>query len=296
MRRRLKHHSSNMTSSRIVLINAYFGKLPFWFPAFLLSCRYNPDILWYIFSDNDAPPRCPENVKFIKFDLMAFNRLASQKLAMDVNIQPSFAYKIVDSKPMYGKIFEEYLSDFDFWGYCDVDIIWGNLRKFLDQQMLENYDIITTRVGKVAGHLCVFRNIPEANLLSLNVPNLAAVVQDKELQRVDECHFSPYLQQYVKQDWRTKLAQIFSKSQPKKLRVYWEKSLTTPGKYQYIMDDNPERGFRWIKGATYNEKGEEVMYLHFHILKKESLKHINFGYMDSPEEIVVTKSQILMVK
>jgi hypothetical protein len=38
--------------SKIALIIAYMGNFPWYFPYFLHSCRYNPDIDFLIFTDN----------------------------------------------------------------------------------------------------------------------------------------------------------------------------------------------------------------------------------------------------
>ena len=37
-------------------------------------------------------------------------------------------YKLCDFKPAYGFIFGEYLKEYDYWGHCDIDIVWGDLR------------------------------------------------------------------------------------------------------------------------------------------------------------------------
>ena len=58
-----------------------------------------------------------------------------QKMALDINIQKP--YKLCDFKPAYGKIFEDYLEAYDFWVHCDLDIRWGDIRKFIPEKVLE---------------------------------------------------------------------------------------------------------------------------------------------------------------
>jgi hypothetical protein len=48
------------------------------------------------------------------------------------------------------------LKEYDFWGFCDVDLIWGNLAHFITHDVLKNYDRIYSR-----GHLELFRNLPK---------------------------------------------------------------------------------------------------------------------------------------
>ncbi len=81
------------------------------------------------------------------------------------------AYKIVDYKPLYGCIFHEYLKDYSHWGYCDSDVIFGDLSKFLTDARLNTYDRIYQH-----GHLCIYKNEhninyrwkTEHNLISYN--------------------------------------------------------------------------------------------------------------------------------
>ena len=62
---------------------------------------------------------------------------------------------------LYGIIFADYLKDYDFWGFCDIDLILGDLSEFITNERLEKYD----RIG-IRGHLTLIRNIPEINSLS----------------------------------------------------------------------------------------------------------------------------------
>jgi len=67
-------------------------------------------------------------------------------------------YKICDFRPAFGLIFEEYLQDYDFWGHCDFDMIFGDLRKYFTEELLNSYDKILP-----LGHLSLYRNNLENN-------------------------------------------------------------------------------------------------------------------------------------
>ncbi|RXM50152.1 DUF6625 family protein [Chryseobacterium sp. CH1] len=123
--------------TRIALINCYFGKKwPSYFNHFLFSCKYNSDVDFLIFTNLEAPFQIA-NVHFIKInDLSEFSKIASEKLNLSINILDG--YKLCDFKPAYGLIFQEYLKNYDFWGYCDIDIIFGNIRYFLTEKILKN--------------------------------------------------------------------------------------------------------------------------------------------------------------
>jgi hypothetical protein len=67
-------------------------------------------------------------------------------------------YKLCDYKPTYGYVFADYISQYDYWGYCDVDMIFGNLRHFLTEDIIGRYD----KYYKL-GHLTLFHNDSENN-------------------------------------------------------------------------------------------------------------------------------------
>ena len=67
-------------------------------------------------------------------------------------------YKICDYRPAFGTIFSEYLHNSKYWGFCDLDMLFGNLDKYLSDPIADKYDAIYNH-----GHLTLMRNIPEVN-------------------------------------------------------------------------------------------------------------------------------------
>jgi hypothetical protein len=121
----------------------------------LNSCACNPTVDWLVFTDqelNDAP----QNVHLIKTSLEEIHRLARNKLGLPIILKHPF--KICDFRPAFGVIFKDYLKDYDFWGHCDFDMIFGDVRKFITNDILEAYDKVLR-----LGHLSLYRNTPEVN-------------------------------------------------------------------------------------------------------------------------------------
>lgn len=139
----------------IVLINCYFGQYPDYFNLFLDSCRSNPTINYLFFTDNEVM-NAPENVIFIRTTFEEIKKKIQD--AFDFKISLDAPYKLCDYKPAYGYVFANYISQYDYWGYCDVDMIFGNLRHFLTEDILGRYD----KYYKL-GHLTLFRNNAENN-------------------------------------------------------------------------------------------------------------------------------------
>jgi len=146
-----------MNQFSFVLINFWQGSYPWYFPYFLHSCRYNSDIDFLIFTDNrDENLNVPTNVKIIPYSLKQFKAEAAKALEFEVAVESG--YKLCDFKPAYGQIFYEYIKDYDFWGYCDVDVIFGNIRSFMTDELLSEYDIISARHDYLTGCFALYRN------------------------------------------------------------------------------------------------------------------------------------------
>lgn len=140
----------------ICYIVPYFGKLPSGFQLWLMSCKMNPTIDWLIFTDDKTEYDYPENVKvnYCTFDDI---RKRFQK-HFDFPIVLDRGWKLCDYKLTYGEMFEPELKGYDFWGHCDVDLIWGDIRKYYTDEILDNYD----KIGFLA-HSTLYRNTPEVN-------------------------------------------------------------------------------------------------------------------------------------
>ena len=121
----------------ICLIIPYFGKFKNYFPLFLESCRYNPSIDWLVFTDIKEEYLWPDNVKKITMSFEQFAGLVQNNF--EYNIALDRPYKLCDFKPAYGEILRDYLRRYDFWGHCDCDLIFGNIRKFITDEVLENH-------------------------------------------------------------------------------------------------------------------------------------------------------------
>lgn len=143
---------------RICIVIPYFGKFPNYFPRFLRSCATNPDIHWLIFTDNDENYCYPGNVRKIHITLSELAELVQKSFSFPVSLHTP--YKLCDFRPAYGAIFAEFLKGYDFWGYCDVDLIFGDIRKFVNNTLLSRYD----KIG-LMGHLSLYRNQPDINEL-----------------------------------------------------------------------------------------------------------------------------------
>jgi len=148
-----------MNSVPIALLTCWQGNYPWYLPYFLNSCSYNISVAFFIFTDNqDNLIHLPANVKIIPYSIEQFKTDASKVLGIEVAIESG--YKLCDFKPAYGFIFSDWIKDYDFWGYCDVDVIFGNIRSFMTDELLNEYDIISARHDYLTGCFALYRNNP----------------------------------------------------------------------------------------------------------------------------------------
>ncbi len=142
---------------RILIICCWFGPYPNYFGVWSKSVGCNSTIDFLIVGDNPLPSNSPSNLLFLPLSLEKLQSLIRERLACKeaVLMHP---YKCCDYKPMYGTIFADELTGYDFWGHCDLDLVFGNLRDFLTEERFANYDKLYSQ-----GHLSVYRNTPEVN-------------------------------------------------------------------------------------------------------------------------------------
>jgi len=139
------------------MITCWLGNYPWYFPYFLHSCRYNPTVDFLIFTDNqDTSIPLPPNIKIIPYSIEQFKTDAAKALGFEVAVESG--YKLCDFKPAYGCIFHDYIKDYDFWGYCDMDVIFGNIRSFMTDELLNEQDIISARHDYLTGCFALYRN------------------------------------------------------------------------------------------------------------------------------------------
>lgn len=258
---------NNVPLKKIIIIIPYFGKWPEWFPLYLESCLYNPTINWLFYTDCNIPTYRGRNIEFKE---MSFNEYISQiEDKLDIRIKKKFPFKLCDLKPAYGLIHQLDTRGYDYFGFGDIDVIYGDLRKFLTPKVL-TYNVVSTLPDRISGHFSIFKN-------NTNLTSAFQKIKDWKLLMSDEKHLS-IDEKYFSDVFLGSRIVIGSKKYPLWLRKLY--SLTTPYRpclfkefYTTILDD-----FRWIDGSLdhpetwYWKKGKltnikdgdrEFMYLHF---------------------------------
>lgn len=272
-----------MAHNRLCVIGVFFGKLPNYFKLWLKSCEYNKDIDFLLFTDQMVE-NLPLNFKLFPYSLNEIRERASKVVGFTVELER--AYKLCDYRPIYGYIFEEYLSEYDYWAHCDFDMIFGDIRIFCEKYKIEKYDRFLP-----FGHLSFYRNskqVSDRYMLPAKGFDYRDVFSSKENFIFDEepgvnyiykCNDFPFFDKKIMMD-----IQRYHRRFTQGTLTVAQDDVVTNYKYQV---------FFWSKGKTYRayyNKGaivlEECMYIHF---KKRPDFTVDFD-VDEVNEFYITNN------
>ena len=187
---------------RICIVTPWFGRWPAWMPLFLLSCRFNPTINWLIPSDQEAPPDLPPNVMMTRQSLADYrDRIAS---VIGEPLVWTDGYKLCDCKPLLGAVHERELEGFDYWGFGDIDVVYGDVRAFLPEYAL-NYDTISAHDDCLSGHLCLVANTPQLREAYRRIWCWRSAISDAGPRSFDETHFTRLFLPRGRMRWRDRI-------------------------------------------------------------------------------------------
>ncbi len=176
------------TLPTICFVIPYFGQWPFWFPLFLASCRANPSINWLLYTDCGLPDDLPGNVRIVETSFAAYcERIAK---TLNIDFRPGNPYKLCDLKPALGYLHQSELAAFDFWAFGDIDLVYGDLRRYFTSERLATHDLYSTHRRRVSGHCCLLRNTAPMREAFMRVRNWQALLSSPEHVAFDESAFS----------------------------------------------------------------------------------------------------------
>lgn len=264
----------SLPQPRLCVVVCYIGPWPNYFPLYLHSCAHNPTVDFLLLSDQAAPGHLPPNVRVEPMTLPAFNQLATAKLGLPVQVAEPF--KLCDFKAAYGHIFEDYLEGYDFWVLGDIDLVYGCIPAFWNQETLRDVEILSSRHEFLTGHGTVFRNVPRINRLYQQSPDHARVFQSTAFFSFSECnklwrHFS---NGGTVDDHTPEVQSMTHLTQ----RLASEGSLRLESCF-HIREEGDLQAQRWAMDwdegrLTFHGTGEELLYFHFHNYKHRWLYHI----------------------
>jgi hypothetical protein len=138
----------------ILVISVHMGIITREFIRLTLeSMKFNSKIDFAIYNIlDDADPQSHENKRIPKlikkigahnvhYKVLTYGEFSTrvqQRLGIQVSFNQTWYYKVCDYKPTFGLLFPELFerrirkhhTPYKFWGYGDIDLIWGNSNHF----------------------------------------------------------------------------------------------------------------------------------------------------------------------
>jgi hypothetical protein len=256
----------NFGKAQIALIVVYVGDLPYWSELFFESVRRNQGVDVILICDRRPRVAVPQNVYVIRCDKQAIiHRLNRLGLVIKHDVG---GHKLCDFRPFFGNIFADELKQYRFWGFCDIDMMFGDLDKLLNQEFLNETDVFTACNTHVAGHFTVLRNVSRVNDICFQIPEWQTLLLKRNNCMIDEQQFFVAI---MNNTWCRVV-------RPQALDVELASAFCRFGiTYDFegrvsFLGGNPATLVRWIDGKVYvsvEGRGEsEALYVHFMGLKR----------------------------
>ncbi|MGE8503429.1 MAG: DUF6625 family protein [Pseudomonas sp.] len=258
-------------SSSLVFVIPYFGRWPFWMPYFLRSCASNPDIDWLLYSDCGKPFNLPANVRYRQISFSEYCAFVSERLS--INFAPEQPYKLCDLKPALGHIHESDIAPYDFWGFSDLDLIYGDLRRYFNEQRLAQFDFFSTHERRVSGHLCLMRNAEKMRRAFLKTKNYLPRLCEQQHYALDEGAFSKLFIRH--KNFPDPLFHFMAQFNTWRRRALFEELFSTPNAGKPWVDgsfDFPSTWF-WREGVVTNNLTGARSFPYFHFLGWKTFWH-----------------------
>jgi LmbE family N-acetylglucosaminyl deacetylase len=133
-----------------VMITPYFGQLPEWFDKFQVPNGYD----W-----------------LLDTNIESFKARVKNKLGIDYPGEIGTG-KVWDYRPALGLLYEDEIKhyNFDFWGHCDLDMVFGDVNKWFDDETMSNLDIWSNHHEYICGPWTLYRNSERVNKLFMEYP------------------------------------------------------------------------------------------------------------------------------
>lgn len=267
--------SDRRQEPKIIILMPYFGKWPFWIKLFIESCRKNPTIDWYFLSDCGYLDCFPENVKYHEVSFQEYKGLISSRLSIKFN--PDNPYKICDIRPAFGFIHKDLIKGYEFWGFGDLDLVYGDLRSLYTRDYLSKYDLYSNHATRISGHLCLIRNTEKMRNVFRKMSEWEKKFSNPTHMALDERAFSKLFVKH--KNLPNSIRKILRYINPLSRRSDFIESYSTPngciawhdGSYKF-----PTKWY-WTDGVISNNLNNDIFYPYFHfaIWKKDNWKSVD---------------------
>ena len=145
---------------KIILFMAYFGKPPAYFPIWMKASAYNDTIDFLLITDcrEIKEKTSVPNIRVRQMDFVTFKDKVQSRFPFQIKMHDYG--RVSQFRPAFGYIFPEEIKGYDFWGFIECDLIPGDIRAFLTDEVLQKHE----KFFKL-GHFQLYQNTDRLNTL-----------------------------------------------------------------------------------------------------------------------------------
>ena len=271
--------------SSIALLIPYFGKFPEWSDLYFETLKRNSTVDFIFYTDCEIEKYAAPNIKYKKISFKNYINWVNTKL--DVSFKPASPYKLCDLRPWYGTIHIKDFEGYDFYGWTDMDLFFGNIREFYTEDILKRFDVISAHEVRISGHLAIFRNNKYNRYKWRKIYDWRRKLSHPEFVGIDEHGITNAYTMTVfdkfNEKFGTNINNIFTKALKvwKKRKLYLKEQYTTPFTHIPWLDNtiNSQHPDVWYykDGTVTNSRdiGRSFIYIHFMNFKNSRYRHDN---------------------
>jgi len=265
---------------KIIILIPYYGKFPEWSNLFFETLKRNNTIDFYFFTDCEIEKYNASNIQYKKISLENYIKLINTKL--DFVFKTVNAYKLCDLRPLFGYIHNDIIRNYDFYGWSDMDILFGDIRQFYTDEILKKYDVISSHAVRISGHFALFRNTSKNINMYKKIYQWKDALQKKEFVGIDEHGLTnaytltvfDKINQKFKLNINNFITRFFSNL--KKHKLYLKEQYTTPFTVIPWLDGsiNSNQPDTWYykDGIITNKRDGDKSFIYLHFMNYKSSK------------------------
>jgi hypothetical protein len=246
------------------MLMPYFGRWPEWINLFIESCKWNPDVRWRFYTDCGEPENKADNVEYVHLGFADYKALVRDRLG--VAFDPSDAYKLCDLKPAYGFVHERDIAGYRFFGWGDIDLIYGRIGNFYPPALRASVNAISIRQDMFAGHFAVVRNIGPLRRAFQRIPGYMEGLAQPHYCTMDEWGLAPVLRPPGPE--ASVARRLLARLDPCRRTLFIQRHTTVlspKGWFDGTMS-YPQRWF-WQRGRLTNDRDGEREFLCLHFMR-----------------------------
>jgi hypothetical protein len=245
-------------SPSLAIIGFYFGRWPAWIEFFVETCKWNPDIHWFIYTDCSMPENRADNVVIRDISFADYKALARRRTG--ITADPDDPYKLCDLRPAQGHIHADDIAGFDFFGFGDLDVFYGRIRGIFTDALLNAHDVLSTHPEIVSGHFAVLRNTEELRRAYELMPAFDHWMHKPDYFRVDDREFAHLFEPAgALAHLRTRFVEEYS-------------TILSPRGWHDGTMNYPLR-WLWKNGRLTNSADGAREFLYLHVMRWKSRRH-----------------------